>query len=489
MSELIQVGPSNTCNDFPLESLGKIFYKKIKEWDCDRILLIDSEGEITYGEFQKLTVQLAKQFQRLGIRKGDVITIISPNHWRFIATIVAGFYIGATINLLNYDYTSGELKHLLLICNPVLILCTKKSLIKLKKLENEVELPHILLYDSDFDSSLKCSYSEEFKPIDELDPMTEVALILTSSGTTGFPKCVQLTHSNMRTTMLHAMDPTFLDLNKHESWIAFLPFYHVFGCAIALASILSGCKTVIMEKFIPDLFLTLIQNHKITKLFVVPPILQFLVKNPLVEKFDLSSVTDILCGAAVVRKELEEMVQKKFQIKSVRQVYGMTEVCGGATMIPKNFQKYGSSGKVMSYTQIKVCDVTSEETLSAYQIGEIRIKGYYDEEGYFYIVDRLKEIIKYKGFQVSPAELENLLIQHPAVNDAAVVGLPDERAGELPLAFVVKQDKNITEKELIQYISENISKQKHLYGGVRFIESIPKSPSGKILRIKLKEML
>ncbi|XP_008193769.2 luciferin 4-monooxygenase [Tribolium castaneum] len=319
--------------------------------------------------------------------------------------------------------------------------------------------------------------------------------------------------------MLYAMDPNFLDLNQNESTIAFLPYFYVFGCAVSLASILSGCKSIVMEKFIPDLFLANIQKHKVTKLFVVPPILQFLVKNPMVGKFDISSVVDILCGAAVVGKELEEMVQERFKVKSVRQVYGMTELCGAAAMIPKNFQKYGSSGKVVSCTQIKVCDVANGKTLAAQEIGEIRVKGdgtmksylkneeetkkafdeegflktgdlgYYDEEGYFYIVDRLKEIIKYKGFQVSPAELENLLIQHPAVKDAAVVGLPDERAGELPLAFVVKQDQNVTEKELIRFISENVSVQKHLYGGVRFIENIPKNSSEKILRLKLQELL
>ncbi|KYB24762.1 hypothetical protein TcasGA2_TC034941 [Tribolium castaneum] len=384
------------------------------------------------------------------------------------------------------------------------------------KLANELELPQILLF-SDLNNTPN-NYNEELTPID-LNPTKKVALILTSSGTTGFPKCVQLTHLNLRTTMLYAMDPNFLDLNQNESTIAFLPYFYVFGCAVSLASILSGCKSIVMEKFIPDLFLANIQKHKVTKLFVVPPILQFLVKNPMVGKFDISSVVDILCGAAVVGKELEEMVQERFKVKSVRQVYGMTELCGAAAMIPKNFQKYGSSGKVVSCTQIKVCDVANGKTLAAQEIGEIRVKGdgtmksylkneeetkkafdeegflktgdlgYYDEEGYFYIVDRLKEIIKYKGFQVSPAELENLLIQHPAVKDAAVVGLPDKRAGELPLAFVVKQDQNVTEKELIRFISENVSVQKHLYGGVRFIENIPKNSSEKILRLKLQELL
>ncbi|RZC32784.1 AMP-binding domain containing protein, partial [Asbolus verrucosus] len=209
--------------------------------------------------------------------------------------------------------------------------------------------------------------------------------------------------------------------------------------------------------------------HKITKLFAVPPILLFLVKSPLVEKYDVSSIQDILCGGALVPKELEEMVEERLKVKSVRQVFGMTEASGAATILPKNVKKYGTVGKVTVSFKIKVCDVDSGKALPPNQIGELRMfgdgvmkgylgndeeskttfddegflrsgdLGYYDEEGFFYIVDRLKEIIKYKGFQVSPAELESLLIQHPAVKDAGIVGIPDERAGEVPLAFIVKQ--------------------------------------------------
>ncbi|RZC41434.1 AMP-binding domain containing protein, partial [Asbolus verrucosus] len=227
--------------------------------------------------------------------------------------------------------------------------------------------------------------------------------------------------------------------------------------------------------------------HKITKLFAVPSILLFLVKSPLVEKYDVSSIQDIVCGGALVPKELEKMVEERLKVKSVRQAFGMTEASGAITILPKNVKKYGTAGKVTVSFKIKVCDVESGKALPPNQIGELRMfgdgvmkgylgndeesktafdeegflrsgdLGYYDEEGFFYIVDRLKEIIKYKGFQVSPVELESLLIQHPAVKDAGIVGIPDERAGEVPLAFIVKQpNKNVSEEELVRYIEGNV---------------------------------
>jgi 4-coumarate--CoA ligase len=334
-------------------------------------------------------------------------------------------------------YFLGELKHFCEVCHPVLIFCTAKSL------ENVLELKDcfpvdIILYDTEtvddvenFDKLIEAgTFDPGFSPT-KLDPKEDVALILTSSGTTGFPKSVQLTHASLRVTMLYSGDPYFLDVNENERILAFLPFFHMFGIGITLAGILYGAKLVILEKFVPDRFLSLIQKHRITKLYAVPPILLFLVKSPLVQKYDLSSITDVLCGAATVTKETEDLVEAQLNIHCVRQIYGMTEVSGGATVIPKNSKKPGSSGQVVTGHQIKICDPETGKALGVNEVGELRIKGdgvmkgylgkeieteeafdeegffksgdlgYYDDEGFFFIVDRLKEIIKYKGFQVS----------------------------------------------------------------------------------------
>ncbi|RZC35101.1 AMP-binding domain containing protein [Asbolus verrucosus] len=496
--------------EIPKSPSGKILRRKLKE------LLDTTIGEeVTYGKLLKLSVKLAVELTKLGVKKGDVITIVSQNHWKYLLTVIAAFYIGAKVSLLNHDYTA------------TMIFCTSKTLVNILKIRTEPFIPkNIVIYDDEtsedarnFDTLLKHTECEEsFGPV-ELDPKKEVALILTSSGTTGFPKCVMLTHASILVSMVHAGDPLVIDLNPQESVIAFLPFFHIFGQYITLGSILHGSKFVILDKFVPDRFLQTIQDHRITKLFAVPPILLFLVKSPLVEKYDVSSITNILCGAASISQELEKMVEKRLKLESIRQAYALTEF-GAATIIPKDVKKCGSIGKPIAGVKIKVCDVETGKALPPNQIGELRMfgdgvmkgylgndeeskaafdedgflrsgdLGYYDEEGFYYIVDRLKEIINYKGFQVSPAELENLLIQHPAVKDAGVIGIPKEGVGEVPLAFIVKQpDTNVTEEEIVHYIEENISVQKRLYGGVKFIDDIPKNPSGKILRRKLKELV
>ncbi|RZC39587.1 4-coumarate--CoA ligase 1-like [Asbolus verrucosus] len=484
--------------------------------------------EVTYGKLLKLSIKLAVELTKLGVKKGDVITIVSQNHWKYLLTIIAAFYVGAKVSLLNHDYTARELKHFLRICPPTMIFCTSKTLVTILKIRTEPFIPkNIVIYGEEtsedarnFNTLLERTEGEEsFSPV-ELDPKEEVAFILTSSGTTGIPKCVMLTHANVRVNITDTRDALVCDINLQESIIAFLPFFHIYGQCLTLGSILYGSKFVILDKFIPDRFLQTIQDYRITKLLVVPPILLFLVKSPLVEKYDVSSIKDIFCGAASISQELEKMVEKRLKVKSVRQVYGLTELGGVVTMIPKDVKKCGSIGKATAGVKIKVCDVETGKVLPPNQIGELRMfgdgvmkgylgndeeskaafdeegflrsgdLGYYDEEGFYYIVDRLKEIINYKGFQVSPAELENLLIQHPAVKDAGVIGIPKEGVGEVPLAFIVKQpNTNVTEDEIVHYIEENISVQKRLYGGVKFIEEIPKSSSGKILRRKLKELV
>jgi 4-coumarate--CoA ligase len=345
----------------------------------------------------------------------------------------------------------GELKHFFKVCHPVLVFCTANVLGNVLQLK-EFFSSNVILYDTEtvddfknFDKFVEQgTFDPGFTPT-KLDPKEHVAFILTSSGTTGFPKCVQLSHANFRVALLYGGDPYFLDINENERILALLPFFHIFGMGITLAGVLYGAKLVILEKFVPDRFLSLIQKHRITKLYAVPPVLLFLVKSPLVQKYDLSSITDVLCGAAAVNKETEDLVETQFKISCVRQIYGMTELCGAATVIPRNSKKHGSSGQVIMGHQIKICDPESGKVLGVNEVGELRVKGdgvmkgylgndketeeafdkegylksgdlgYYDDEGFFFIVDRLKEIIKYKGFQVSTifSYRKNSVFLHP----------------------------------------------------------------------------
>jgi 4-coumarate--CoA ligase len=323
------------------------------------------------------------------------------------------------------------------ICQPVLIFCTTKTLDVVVELRDEYFSPTVISYDSEtsidvknFDDAFDVDCNDRDFNLATLDPKQDVALILTSSGTTGLPKCVQLTHANLRNTMIYAGEASFMDINKRESVLAFLPFFHILGLGTTLASVLYGAKTVILDRFVPERFLGLIEKHKITKLFVVPSVLIFFVKSPLVEKYDVSSIGDVLCASDSLKRELEEMVEKRLKIKSVRQIYGLTEVSGAVTVTPKSVKRFGSCGQVQNGFQVKVCDPDTGTALISGQVGELRVRGdgimkgylgceeetqkvfdregflktgdlgYYDIAGFFYVVDRLKEIIKYKGFQV-----------------------------------------------------------------------------------------
>lgn len=253
---------------------------------------------------------------------------------------------------------------------------------------------------------------------------------------------------------------------------------------------------------------------------MVPPLMVFFAKHPLVDEYDLSSVLLLLCGAAPLSEELKESIKKRIGVPMIREAYGLSEATLTVLRQSPENEKPGSVGKLMFGFWGKVVNPDTGKICGPHERGELWVKGtqvmkgyvndpeatrnaidkdgflhtgdivYYDEDENFYVVDRLKELIKYKAFQVPPAELEGILLTNSKISDAAVVGLPDEDAGELPLAFVVKQKGiDVTEDEIIKYISDRVSSAKRLRGGVRFINSIPKNPSGKILRRELRDLL
>lgn len=276
----------------------------------------------------------------------------------------------------------------------------------------------------------------------------------------------------------------------------------------------------------------------------MPPIIIFLVKSPLVAQYDLSSLHTIICGAAPLSRKVELLAKQRIGVKTIRQGYGMTECTYIFTCQNDYYHTNGSVGVIVKGIHARVVDVENGKYLGPNEIGELHFKGksvmkgyignaqatsatidadgwlhtgdigYYDKNGEFYIVDRIKELIKYKGFQVPPAEIEALLLMHPKIKDAGVVGVPNEDSGEAAFAFVVKQlGANITEKEVTQFVAglyrlkvihtnnndviyvsfyivfkDRLSKPKHLHGGVKFIDAIPKSLTGKILRRVLRDM-
>jgi acyl-CoA synthetase (AMP-forming)/AMP-acid ligase II len=346
-----------------------------------------------------------------------------------------------------------------------------------------------------------------------------LAVLPYSSGTTGLPKGVMLSHRNLvaHNVQIEAQQDATCPV-KGDRMIAVLPFFHIFGMTVNMnLGLTNGAALIIVPGFDPRLFLSLIQQHRITSAYLVPPSILFLAENPLVDEFDISSLQYILSGAAPLGKEQILAVSKRIDCP-VHQGYGLTETSPVTHRIPdlSPLVKHGTVGVLMPNTEAMIIDTETTDPLAVNETGELLLRGpqvmlgyldnreataatldadgwlhtgdiaCVDEDGYFKIVDRLKEMIKYKGYQVAPAELEALLLSHPAVADVAVIPLPDKEAGEVPKAFIVLQQE-ISAEAIKGWVAEKVAPYKKIRQ-IEFIEQIPKSPSGKILRRMLREL-
>ena len=349
-------------------------------------------------------------------------------------------------------------------------------------------------------------------PSAAIDPGEDLAVLPYSSGTTGLPKGVMLTHRNLVANLTQTQ--ATLATGADDVLIAVLPFFHIYGQTVIMnLGLRAGATIVTMPRFDLEQFLSLIEHRAVTRAYVVPPIALALAKHPAIDEADLSSLELIMSGAAPLGSELADQVAKRVGCP-VMQGYGMTETSPVTHLVPPD-QSEGRGGKIgmpLPDTEARIVDPESGDDAERGELwirGPQVMKGYLnnaeatadtidgdgwlhtgdvaevDDEGHFEIVDRLKELIKYKGFQVPPAELEALLLTHPKVTDAAVIGIPDDEAGELPKAFVVAGD-DVTDEEIMEFIAGQVSPQKR----VRLVErigEIPKSASGKILRRVLAE--
>ncbi|XP_071053248.1 uncharacterized protein [Onthophagus taurus] len=512
------------------ESLGLYIFNRLKGFNPSDILVVnaDTNEGFTVKDVLNKSIKLALTLRKY-IKKGDVIAVLCENDNLVIFPLLASMFLGTTIAFVNPVYNSRELSHSLININPKFVFCSQIAVNNFMEIKNELgDIQEVILMERESSGGLRILYEfinncndveiESFKPID-VNTDDDTAMILSSSGTSGVPKGVKVSYKNVYSHIPHFMSKDIILLQPGDSTIILAPVFHIFGLYVTITSIILEAKAVFIKRFKPDLFLTTLQNYKVSTLFVVPPLAIFLAKNPLVLKYDLLSLKDIICGAAPLTHDVLDMVKQRLGIK-VRQIYGLTETGIVTCVPPGTTSKPDSSGRVGPNTQVVIKDIESRDILPANQRGEICIKGpnvtngyfcndeanhkafdsdgyfltgdvgYFDDDGFLFIVDRIKELIKYKGFQVAPAELEGILLKHKAVKDVAVVGKPDDNAGELPTAFVVRRESvNVTPDELAKFVAAQVSTYKQLSGGVQFIDEIPKNPGGKILKKDLKELL
>ncbi|KAL5697354.1 hypothetical protein ACHQM5_030804 [Ranunculus cassubicifolius] len=485
-----------------------------------RIALIDSTTnyKVTYAELRRSIKSLAAGLHHaLGIQKGDVVFLLSANSVQYPIICLAVLSIGAILTTANPLNTSSEIQKQVLDSKANLAISAPEEVHKILP----TGVPTMFTTRSSDQSFL--SVEEMIEGGDPLEApkiqflQTDTAAILYSSGTTGVSKGVVLTHKNLISIMVLLKWTVEATSSQDDVYLCFLPMFHIYGLAFfGLGLFCSGTTIVVMRKFDFQSMLDAIKTHQVNNIPAVPPVILGLVKYT--SNGDLSSLRRVSSGAAPLSKEVSDKFREKYPWVEIRQGYGLTETSGGTSFFIGDEQAKahaGSSGQLVPTFCAKVIDVESGVMMPPYGQGELCVKSptvmneylgndeatkvtidsegwlhtgdlcYFDQDGFLYIVDRIKELIKHNGYQVAPAELEALLLSHPNILDAAVIPFEDEDAGEIPMAYVVRStDSRLTENQVIQFIADQVAPYKKVRK-VGFIDVIPRSAAGKILRKQL----
>lgn len=467
----------------------------------DKAAFIDGPtGRVmTYAEWAGAVRRCAASLAQRGLQKGEVLAIYCANCPEYSIVFFGVALLGAIATTINPLYTAEELRKQLDDCGAK-ILVTQPAFV-----ERTVGMPvreTIVIGEASFDALLK---SDGVVPRVKIDAANDVVTLPYSSGTTGLPKGVMLTHRNLLANILQAASVTRIQTD--DVTLAFLPFFHIYGMVVVMGlGLYAGATIVTMPRFDLEQCLQLTQRYRITYVYVVPPIFLAL-RSPLVDKYDVSSVRILFSGAAPLSADVAMQVAKRLDCEVV-QGYGMTEA-SPATHVTRPGETSGV-GQPLPNTEAKIVDLLSGADLGPHQEGEVCVRGpqvmkgylnrpdatakmidrdgwlhtgdvgFADDDGRFFIVDRVKELIKYKGLQIAPAELEALLLTHPKIADAAVVPMADEEAGQVPKAFVVLRSE-ATPDEIKAFVASHVAPYKKLRA-VEITDAIPRSPSGKILR-------
>ncbi|MFJ5268170.1 4-coumarate--CoA ligase family protein [Streptomyces sp. NPDC088358] len=477
---------------------------------------------LTYGQLDRFHRRLAAAFADAGLGKGDVLALHSPNTIAFPTVFYGATRAGASVTTVHPLATAEEFAKQLRDSATRWIV-TVSPLLETARRAAQLAggVREIFVCDSapGHRSLIDLLGSTAPEPLIDIDPVTDVAALPYSSGTTGVPKGVMLTHRSIATNL--AQLARSVPMDEGERILAVLPFFHIYGLtALMNAPLRQGATVVVLPRFDLDTFLTAIERHRITGLFVAPPIVLALAKHPAVEGYDLSSLKYVISSAAPLDARLAAACAERLGLPPIGQGYGMTELSPCTHLVPLDATDAppGTVGRLIAGTEMRIVSLDDpDQELGVGEAGEIVIRGpqvmkgylgrpdataemiepdgwlhtgdvgYVDTDGWLFVVDRVKELIKYKGFQVAPAELEALLLTHPGIADAAVVGVYNEDNNEVPHAHVVRQRSatELSAGEVMMYVAERVAPYKRVRG-VTFVEEVPRAASGKILRRELR---
>ncbi|MBY0223158.1 class I adenylate-forming enzyme family protein [Sporosarcina aquimarina] len=480
----------------------------------EKVGFIHGDTKITFEEMNERANSFSEYLQEIGLSKGDTMAILCKNNEQAIAAFFGAAKIGVISVMVNWRLGKEELQYILSHSEAKLIVYDEVFQTTIEDLKKMIPASHYI------SSSTSPSFSSVWgqktrEPIYETtgnDPI----LIMYTSGTTGKPKGALLSHNNLLATSI-GLSHT-IDWRESDKFLMVAPFFHIGGLAPLITNVHTGAAMILMEDFNPTAAWKLIESERITTMMTVPAMLTFLLKTYPAVSADISSLRNITCGASAVPAPL--ILQFREMGIPVQQVYGITEYAGAVTLWKETQHpdKYDSMGKPVMHGTLRIADTDSKETLPNGEIGEIIIGGpqvfvgyykneeaymstvidgefhtgdigYIDEQGFLYVVDRLKDLIISGGENIYSSELEQTLAQHPAVADVAVVGVVNEQWGEVPKAFIVKaKDVEVSVEDIIEFSKEKLASYKAVKEVV-FVDQLPRNAVGKILKQRLKEMV
>jgi acyl-CoA synthetase (AMP-forming)/AMP-acid ligase II len=483
----------------------------------DRPALVDgpSGRALSYSDLDDQARRCAGGFVARGLRPGDVVGIYAPNVPEYAVAFLGVALAGGTSTTANALYTAEELAFQLRDAQARFLVTAPALLDRALAAAAETGIREVFVFGEAEGATPFAALldSREEEPRFDTDPAEHVISLPYSSGTTGLPKGVMLTDRNLVANALQVIAAR--PLAEGDTMIAILPFFHSYGQTVVMAAGLrQGATIVTMPRFDLEQYLELSERHRATVAYVAPPVVLALANHPAVDGYDLSGLRWILSGAAPLDAELAEAAAARLGCEVI-QGYGMTEASPVTNMVPSGEpSRPGSVGPLVAGTEARLVDMATGADVATGEAGELLVrgpqvmKGYLnnaeatastivdgwlhtgdvaraDPEGWITIVDRIKELIKVKGFQVAPAELEAILLTHPAVADACVIGIPDERSGEAPKGFVVLREPFQLDA-ISSFLAERVGPHKRLRE-IEAVDAIPKSASGKILRRVLVE--
>jgi acyl-CoA synthetase (AMP-forming)/AMP-acid ligase II len=496
----------------PETSIAEYVLQRAPEFGNKPALIDGSSGRtITYHDLAPTVRRIAVGLARHGFGRGDVLAIYSPNSPEYMLAFLAATMLGGATTMVPPLFTDSEVRTQVIDSDADYLLTIPPLLDKANQAAQGGKLRKIFLIGEAEGAVAFSSLLEHEDPLPEvsINSRNDLAALPYSSGTTGFPKGVMLTHYNLVSMLcqLRASEA----VTESDTMICVVPMYHLYGLhVVANLGLSQGATIVSLPRYDLGEFLGTLERYQVTVASLVPPLVLELSRAPQVDQYNLSTLRLLHCGAAPLAPEIAEACSERLGCE-IRFGYGLTEVSPlSHSSLPSKPDKQGSVGYCLPNTECRIVDYDTGAELGPNQSGEIWIRGpqvmkgylgnaqataemitgdgwlrtgdigYSEEDGRLFVVDRLKELIKYKGRQVAPAELEAVLLAHPAIADAGVVPSPDKVAGEVPKAYVVLKAE-ATADEIIEFVAARVSPHKRIRL-VEFVSEIPKSAAGKILR-------